>query len=295
MSRHSCQMWFSLSSLGIPRGSPSFLCSYGKTSSRQLSNGLPARRNPWTGDEYQKLKDLCQQGLTMHQIAAELNRSYSAVDQHIRVLKHEAATHTKEEKTLNRRDRWSVEEDALLLEKFKQGLTLNEITTFFPGRTFRAVSSHLPKVKAAVYAPQRNLFYTDEFIQRFIDLRLKEAKTFHEMAVDLNCSPAALTSLWSKRVRPILSKEELNAINLQTKWTPGEMKHLLELQHRETTIDDAALQFPSKSRRAVYTKIHRERLRFPGEPTRKRSIAAFRPAKPSAATEKDESKLQKQG
>lgn len=264
ISRHSCHMWFSISSLGIPRGFPSFLCNYGKTSLRQLSNGptpiAAASGRPWTSDEDQKLKDLRQQGLFVRQIATELNRSHGAIESRIRALKHEAANHTKK-KIYNP---WNVGEDALLLEKFEQGLTAKQITKFFPGRTDEAVSVHLCKVKAAAYGRvQKTSKYTDEFIQRFIDLRLKEAKSYFEIADDLKCCHMTLHNLVPIRVLPILSKGELDAFCFRTRWSPEEMKHLLELQLRGTMFEDVILQFPSKSRDAIAKQISRECLYFP--------------------------------
>lgn len=93
----------------------------------------------------------------MHQIAAELKPSYSGVELRIRLLKRRDATHTKENK---KGDFWSVEEHALLLEKFEQGLTPLKITTFLPGRTISAVKNRLLRVRAATYGhkePQGNL------------------------------------------------------------------------------------------------------------------------------------------
>ena len=264
ISRHSCHMWISLSSLGIPKGFPSFLCNYGKTSLRQLSNGptpIPAASGrPWTSDEDQKLKDLRQQGLIVRQIANELNRSYAAVDSRIVALKHEAAKHTKKKIYTP----WNVEENALMLEKTEQGLTTKQITPFFPGRTFAAVKARHCKVKAAAYSRVQNTSkYTDEFIQRFIDLRLKENKSYPEIAVDLKCSLDTLRKLVPIRVLPNLSKAELNAFRFRTRWSPEEMKHLLELQLRGTMFEDVFLQFPSKSRDAVGLRISRDSLYFP--------------------------------
>lgn len=126
----------------------------------------------------------------------------------IRVLKHKAANHTKKKIYTP----WNVKEDALMLEKSEQGLTAKQITKLLPGRTFEAVSVHLCKVKAATYSRvQKTSKYTDEFIQRFIDLRLKENKSYPEIAVDLNCSYDTLRKLVPIRVLPILSKAELNA------------------------------------------------------------------------------------
>ena len=160
--------------------------------------------------------------------------------------------------------------------------------------------NRLLRVRAAAYGhkePQGNFKYTDASIQRIIDKRVKEGKSMHEIAVDLNHSPRMLKELWITRCRPIMSKEELNASHIQSHWTPEEMKHLLDLQHRGAHIEDVKLQFPSKSPKAIRFKIHREFLRFPGIIFRPpQSVTAFKLVEPSAAaSEKDESKLEKLG
>jgi hypothetical protein len=290
-------MWFLV--VAIPRRFPGILRNYGKSSLRQKSSGIRAPRfakRLWTYDEDQKLKDLCRQGFSLQQIGAELNRSRSSLYPRIAKLKHEVVTPTKEKKGVNQ---WSDEEDALLLEKFDSGMNRKEIATFFPGRTYKAVECHLRRVLFAVYGREKlarhvTPKFTDEFIQRFIDLRLKGAKSVPEIAVELNHSQNCLEEIWSRRCLPLLSTEERDSIQRQTYWTPQEMKHLLELQDRGMTLADVVRQFPSKTYKSVIAKIAREHLQFPRRNYRTQFNPAFKLVKPSAASGKDESDPEEQ-
>jgi hypothetical protein len=292
-----CQMWFSLA---VPRRFSGILCNYGKSSLRRQSavTSFAARR--WNADEDDRLKELCRQGYSLQKMSSEFNRSHASIDGRIRILKHEALTHTKEKRSCHL---WSAEEDAWLLEKFEQGLSRKEITNLLPGRTYPSVRARLRAVRLAAYgreallndSSKRKLKYTDAFIQRFKDLRLKEAKTFAEIAVDLNCVGAPLKEIWGTRIRPWLSEEERKTIHAQNNWTPEETKHLWELQRRGIMVDDASLQFPSRSRHSVHCKITREYLQFPGRKQRLRPITAFKPAEPSAASDKDGTQPEEQG
>jgi len=285
-------MWFSLASFGIKRF-PSILGNYGKSSLRQQSSGTSPPRvyKTWTNGEDQKLKELCLQGFTVHQIGAELNRSYSSISDRIGRLKREDITHTKEKNKVNS---WTTEEDALLSEKYQQGLSRKQISQLFPERTYNAVSIRFTRLMGRQRAAQKPK-HSDEFVQRLIDLRLKGGKTYAELAVDLNCSQRTLEELWTKHCVSKLSTEEQESIRLQYKWTPQEMKHLLELHHRGMMIRDVTLQFPSKSASAIVNKINREGLRFPGRNIKKRSIAAFKFARPSATSGKDGAESEDQG
>lgn len=183
----------------------------------------------------------------------------------------------------------------MLLEKFEQGMSRKELTNLFPGQTYGSVRGRLRTVRLAAYGHEelcseslgRRFKYTDVFVQRLKHLRLKEAKTFAEIAVDLNCASVPLKTLWTRRIRPFLSKEERESLHAQLNWTPEETKHLLELQHRGAMIDGVFLQFPSRSRHSVHCKITRSHLRFPGRHPRARPIKASKPAAPSAASGKD--------
>jgi hypothetical protein len=226
----------------------------------------------------------------MKQIGGEMNRSYSSISDRIGQLKREDITHTKEKNKMNL---WTTEEDALLSEKYQQGLSGRMISQFFPERTYGAVRVRLTKLSLTTCSrPKavRKLKYTDEFIRRFIDLRLKGTKTYAELAVDLNCSVGVLEQLWMNQCVSKMSTEEQESVRLQYRWTPEEIKHLLELHHRGMMIGDVILQFPSKSGPAVLNKIKREGLQFPGSNSKKRSIAAFKLAEPSAASDRDGAK-----
>lgn len=176
-----------------------------------------------------------------------------------------SSNHTKEKR---KRNSWTAEEDALLLEKFEQGLNRKQVTDLLPGRTYSGVNTRLLRMmRSAAHSHEellngssrRKLKYTDVFIGRFMDLRQQES------------------------------------LRAQQSWTAEETKHLLELQRRGTMVDDVFLQFPSRSHNAVHSKITREHLQFPGRNPRKRLIVPFKPFESSAASEKDESRLGEQG
>ena len=233
----------------------------------------------------------------MNQIAAELDRKHSSVDSRIEALKRGAATHTKDKEKVKF---WSAEENALLLEKHAQGLTRKEIACFFPKRSYESVRRHLTHMLFALHG-QEGLVrpgqskLTDALIQRFIDLRLKSAKTYAEIAVELNYPKNGLGSLWKRQCIPILSQEARDFVYSQNNWSRAEIKHLFELHDRGMVFDDVMLQFPSKSVKSVQAKIRREDLQFDGRVRRKRSVTAFKLAGPSAASDRDGAESEEQG
>jgi hypothetical protein len=78
------------------------------------------------------------------------------------------------------------------------------------------------------------------FVPYFKDLKLKEAKPFAEIAVDLDCFGAPLKEICAIRIRPWLSEEERKTIHAQNNWSTEETKHLWELQRRGIMVDDVS-------------------------------------------------------
>lgn len=192
-----------------------------------------------------------------------MNRTFKAIQGRIRRIRQGFVFRGEK-----RGVRWSVEDDALLLEKHQQGLSLLSIASCFPGRHLESVRDHLQDMTSGVYDQRRKAQglnqrwteVTDVLIQRVIDLRLEEAKSLAEVALDLNCTPILVRYLWYKRRLPLLSQEARDTVHKRIHWTPEEMKHLTELHNRGTMKPrDIALHFPSKSHIAVRSKLQREK------------------------------------
>lgn len=157
----------------------------------------------------------------------------------------------------DRRRRWTPKEDALLQEKRQQGLSVTDIARHsFSDRSYASVAKHLQCLSNWPVSRRHMSDFTEEDLQRVIEMRLKEVKTNEEVAHEMQCTPEMAVNLWRYRCRRLLSKETRDFIQWQKKWTPNEEKHLLELQRRGTlTCSDAALHFPSRTTPSVRHKI----------------------------------------
>ncbi|GAB7336215.1 hypothetical protein MBLNU13_g08983t1 [Cladosporium sp. NU13] len=152
-----------------------------------------------------------------------------------------------------------------MLEKLEQGLTPLQMMGFFPGRTYSSVNKHTQRLRAW-YIGQRDKPKTDSdpLIQRIIDMRVKEAKNGREIASELGIKYGQVSNLWETRCVKMVSKEMLDQLYLQTNWSPKEIEHIFELHRRATLCSsDAALQFPSKTLKALMAKCTRLQLRWP--------------------------------
>jgi hypothetical protein len=147
--------------------------------------------------------------------------------------------------------KWTAEEDALAREKIRQGLSLSKIASYFPDRGYNAVKRYLHRLPSWPVSRRRAEQFAEEELQRIVEMKLKENKTYVEMASEMECSVALVEIVWRYRCRNLVSKELQESIQRHKLWTPSEEQHLRELQRRGTmNISDAALQFPSKSRGA---------------------------------------------
>jgi hypothetical protein len=97
-----------------------------------------------------------------------------------------------------------------------------------------------------------------------IHMRLKEVRSFKEIALEFNSSQQSITEVWRARCLRLVPKEAQELIKMHRLWSQKETDHLLKL-HREGTLStrDVALQFPSKSLLHVRQKCLRELLVFP--------------------------------
>jgi hypothetical protein len=272
---HLSKMWLSLASLGKPGVLSNIVCNWNRSLHRHLSGQIRAkRRGPWTEDEDRRLLELRRQGLNTGRIVNEMdNRTFRSIDSRVRALAGGIAPRT--ERTLRS---WSMEEEALLAEKYQQGLSRQQLCSYLPGRTFHAICSKLVTMSRRIPIqknPKRRRKPTDEDVQRMIHMRVKEAKSLQEIAAEFDRSWHSVKSMWQLRCVPIISQAAWDAVRSHRLWTPEETKHLFELHRRGTmTRREIALHFPSKSWDAVRTKLKCENLSCLRKPTKKQTASA---------------------
>ena len=151
-----------------------------------------------------------------------------------------------------------------MLEKQRQGLSHQGIASYFPDRTPHSVSMCVSRLAHWPVSRPRARDFTEEDLQRIIEMRSKEGKTYIEVGHEMQCSPRMIENLWQKRCSSMVTKETLQSVRSLRTWSPYEQEHLLELHRRGTTsISDAVRQFPSSTESAVRKKIMRMRLTFP--------------------------------
>ena len=160
--------------------------------------------------------------------------------------------------------RFTREENALMLEKRRQGLSHRDIASYFPNRSLPAVRVHLLRLLGQPNPTSRRKQLTEEEMQRIIEMRWKEGKTLGEISREMQCSPRTIEDVCNRRC-PIMGPEKARQfIYLKNMWTPQEQEHLVELQRQGTmSVAEAARQFPSRTASAVRKKIMRMRLKFP--------------------------------
>jgi hypothetical protein len=221
---------------------------------RMFSSSSYALYKRWSPDEDAKLLELRQQGLVSRDIAMVLEgRSVASVEHRVESLKFNPSTNTKR--------RWDPEEDAMLLEKMRHGLTAREISHLYPGRSFHSIEGRFQKLRLAdkTYTksgkPRR---LTDAEIQLMIEMRLREHKTLREIATQLGRPYRNIQLAWCLKCAPLLSDEALRSIYTVTRnyWSEKELEHLAELYNRgNLTRTEIALHFPSRTKGAVQRRI----------------------------------------
>lgn len=263
-------MWFLFAPLGKPNRFSSILGNYWKGATHRHSSQSTRR---WTEEQDHKLISLFQRGLKVAQIAKELDgHSINSCRWRLSALKGGLRAPVDGEP--DRRRRWTPEEDALLQEKRQQGLSVTDIASHSSSdRSYSSVAKRLQRLSTWPVSRRHISDFTGEDLQRVIEMRLKEAKTNEEIAHEMQCAPETAVNLWRYRCRRLISKETRDSIYWQTKWTPNEEEHLLELQRRGTmTCPDAALHFPCRTTSSVRHKIGCHGLAF---------LRLRRPSRPS--------------
>jgi len=251
-------MWSLLAPLGKPNRFSSILCNLKYCTHRQLSQSTganPFSRQPWTEESDRKLRSLVQQGFKPKRIESEMSdHTYSAIHWRYAALKAGDRTFQAEGQRS-----WTAEEHALILEKRKQGLSLRDILSHLPGRSYSSIKNYTHRIPIWHVSPRLAKDFTEDELQRVIEMRLKEAKTYKEIARAMASSTMTIERLWRYSRLSTISANVRKCL-----WTLEENEHLLELHRRgNVSITDAARQFPSKSRNAVSLKIRFEGLKFP--------------------------------
>jgi transposase len=218
----------------------------------------------WTADEDRKLVELRQQGLEFSQVANMMsNRSLVAIINRFGKVKPGSVTPQSRSKATPRL--WSPQEEALLLEMVQQGVSHHDMANRLPGRSYPSIKCHLANRETWTSGQrQKHRTYTDAELQRMIHMRLKEARSFKEIALEFNCSQQSVTEVWRARCLRLIPEEAQELIKMHRLWSQKETDHLIKL-HRKGTLStrDVALQFPSKSLTHVRQKCLRELLVFP--------------------------------
>lgn len=254
-------MWSLFAPLGKPSRSPSVLYNYWTCATyRQLSQST----GPWTAEEERKLRSLAEQGYGPMRIASEMSgRSFSTIEYRLQALKAGGKAPRVEGESRKFRV-FTAEEKALMLEKRRQGLSHQGIASYFPDRSLSSVRRYVLGLVHWPLSKRRARDFTEEDLQRIIEMRSKEGKTFGEIGHEMQCPQRTIENLWQRRCRSMITKETLQSIHSPNAWSPHEKEHLLELHRRGTiSMSDAALQFPSRTESAIRKKIMRMRLTFP--------------------------------
>jgi transposase-like protein len=190
------------------------------------------------------------------------NRSLVAIQNRFRKV-NPGGTPQSRSKATHRR--WSPQEEALLLEMVQQGVSHHDMASRLPGRSYPSIKCHLANRETWTSGQrQKRRTYTNAELQRMIHMRLKEARSFKEIALEFKLSQQSITDVWRTRCLRLVPKEAQELIKVHRLWSQKETDHLMKL-HREGNLStrDVALQFPSKSLLPVRQKCLRELLVFP--------------------------------
>lgn len=105
-----------------------------------------------------------------------------------------------------------------------------------------------------------------------IDMRVKERKSFIDIARDLGRSIVSVRSAWA-RGAALLPHETLQELWARSNWTSDETKRLVQLWEKGVPRKDIALQFPSKTLSAVGKKMTRLYLRYYKRTRKNRNVS----------------------
>ena len=208
---------------------------------------LRTKHYDWTDDQDQKVLELERQGLPVSRIADLVGGSVTRaqVSRRVHVLKAPRPS---------KRQKWSAEEDAILIQRRQEGLRIEDIVAQLPGRSLQAVHSRWYDQLLPITRDQHETWqskgprrWTDAELQRMIKMRVNERKSFADIATELGRSPKSVRSAWTARCASQLPKEALRQGWNFRRWSVEEEERFIQLHNQGLTIKDIALQFPSRS------------------------------------------------
>jgi hypothetical protein len=242
-----------------------------KTSRREFSlssrASLKAKDYDWTHDQDQKLLELERQGFPVSRIASLLNVSVTRaqVARRLRRLKNSRQSVT------SKRQKWSAEEDAILIRGRQEGLRFQDIVAQLPGRSFDGTvarwTSHLMprtrdsrQVEPLPSGIRRK--WTAAELQRLIELRVHEHRHLKDIAIDMDRSYKAVRKAWAERCVPVLPSETVQNVWSQKYWSDSEEERFIQLHDQGLSLNDITIQFPSRSGNSVAMKVVQLRHRL---------------------------------
>lgn len=233
---------------------------------------------PWSEAEHQKVQDLLEQGLSSGRIAKQLeNRTFYAVRRHLAESRR-----TPGERAGSSTKSWTPEEDEILASKRAVGLKHAEILPSLPGRSIEAVRQRwrLYLRNRSENSESRKGSWTAEELERLIDLRVKQLKSFQNIAKELERSVGSVRAVWHFRARLQVPQVVQESLRRQPGWTVEDDELLISLaSKKKLTRPDIAARFPGRSVQSVESRLEslQHRLKWKQRSSRK-EVAAIKSA-----------------
>ena len=141
----------------------------------------------------------------MVQIAEQLGRSLGSIDGRMQRLR---ARSKSEPAPVSSGKSWSASEDKILMEKFKAGLNMEQVLSFFPGRSIKSARGRYYKLKMGGAGVPRKASdrkrWTVEEKRRVISMILVDGLSQRVIAERLGRTRQAVRSVWLKHGRKVL-------------------------------------------------------------------------------------------
>lgn len=217
----------------------------------------------WTAAEDRKILELHHQGLTSSQIALQMpDRTPENVSWRLRQGRRDAEPRST-------RERWTPEQDALLMGKRDAGLEMKQICQFFPGRSLSAVRARNNQLLrgGAQMAKHRNgrkpwRAWSPEQKQRLIDMKVTDGLSIEAISKNLGRTYSATQYIWNK-CRQSLPADVVKRLRPEHGWTSEEDDILIELRGKGVPYNEIALDLPERSTRSIKDRCQRIRKLIP--------------------------------